>query len=138
MKFSQVVAFVLGSVLATQALLIPENVRALSLPESSPIEQRDLLYNELERRKGGGGGGKGGSGTSSGSSSGSSTHALGITQKVVLTCNQAPARKVVIQDHPPATAVAPPALRQGQVYLGRMAPVEDTTVVELQFHTKPD
>jgi hypothetical protein len=68
MKLFQVVVFALGCVLAAQALLIPEDVRALSLPESSPIEQRDSLYNELERRKGGGGGGKGGGGSSSGSS----------------------------------------------------------------------
>jgi len=73
MKLSSVVLFVLGSALAAHALLIPENVRALSLPEFAPIEQRDVLYAELERRKGGGGGGgKGGGGGSSGSKGGSS------------------------------------------------------------------
>ena len=71
MKLLQVVAFALGSALAAQALVVPESVRALSLPESASIEQRGLLYNELERRKGGGGGGKGGGGSSSGSKGGS-------------------------------------------------------------------
>jgi uncharacterized membrane protein YgcG len=68
MKLFLLVVFVLGGALAALALLIPEDVRALSLPESAPIERRDLLYNELERRKGGGGGGKGG-GSGGGSSS---------------------------------------------------------------------
>jgi hypothetical protein len=36
---------------------------------------------------------------------------LSTAQRVVLTCNQAPAH----QDRPPATVGAPPALRLGQV-----------------------
>ena len=69
MKLLQVLAFALGSALVAQALVVPESVRALSLPESASLKQRGLLYNELERRKGGGGGGKGGS--SSGGKGGS-------------------------------------------------------------------
>src|SRR5579871_3384039 len=77
MKLFHVLVFVLESALAAQALLIPEDVRALSLSESTPIEQRELLYNELERRKGGGGGGKGGGGEGGGSSSGGSSSSGG-------------------------------------------------------------
>lgn len=73
MKLFHVVVFALGSAIAVQALLIPENVRALSIPESAPIKQRHVLYNELERRKGGGGGGKGGGGGGGGSSGGGSS-----------------------------------------------------------------
>ena len=140
MKLSQAVVVVLGIAFASQALLIPDNGRALSLPESAPIEQRHVLYNELERRKGGGGGAKGGGGGSSsggkggsGSSSGTSS-GLDTARRSLLTCNQV----AVLQDRPLATAAAPPALPPALVYVQRMARVENTTAAELQFHTKPD
>lgn len=76
MKLSTALAFALACALTVLPLLIPENIRSLSLP--APIEQRDVRYTELERRKGGGGGGKGGGGGGKGGGGESSSGTISI------------------------------------------------------------